>query len=173
MSCFSNQAPILKSSYLIRLLKSEMSLDCLLLIITHWKNEAHELFHQLEYMKKDYQEEYNRLQQRLNQSQYENNFMNGSIHRSSSIKNNDLLKQLLINVNQASVSDQLSVLCDFFVDSLKTLLLSKIIGPQERSNIKFSPIIETIQTNIRQIENLIKKMDEDCSNQLSKSSFEK
>ena len=135
-----------------------MSRDCLLLIITHWKNQAYELSRQLKYIKNDYQ-------LKLNQSQYENK----TFTHSSLIKNEDLLKQLLINVDQSSLSDKLSVVCDFFVDSLKSLLISKISEEKERKiNIKFPPIIENIETNIKQIGNLINKMNEDCSNELIK-----
>jgi hypothetical protein len=132
-----------------------MSRNSLLLIITHWKNETYELSRQLKSIKNAYQ------------PQYENkNFTHSSL-----IKTEDLLKQLLINVDQSSISDQISVLCDFFVNSLKTLLLSssKIIEKKERStSIRFPPIIESIETNIKQIGNLINKMNEDCSNEFSK-----
>jgi len=138
-----------------------MSRDHLLLIITRWKSEAYELSRQLEFIKNNYQ-------QKLMQLQYENNFIKTSTH-SPSIKNEDLLKHLLINVDQSSISDQLSVLCHFFVDSLKTLLLSKLIKEKERSTIKSPAIIENIETNIRQIGNLINKMNEDCSNELIKN----
>jgi hypothetical protein len=146
---------------LTELLKIQMSQDHLLLIINRWKNEAYDLSRQLEFIKNDYQ-------QKLTQIEYENNSRKTSIHYPL-IKNEDILKQLLINVDQSSISDQLSVLCHFFVDSLKTLLLSKIIEEKERSSIKYPPIIENIETNIKEIGNLINKMNEDCSNKLIKN----
>jgi translation initiation factor 6 (eIF-6) len=83
--------------------------------------------------------------------------------------NEYILKQLLINIDQSSISDQLSVLCHFFVNSLKTLLLSKLIKEKERSTIKSPASIDNIETNIKQIGNLINKMNEDCSNELIKN----
>src|SRR4051812_26704296 len=111
-----------------------MSEDHLLLIITQWKNEAYELSRQLEFVKNDYQEQ-------LNQIQNEKNFRKIFL-QTSLIKNEDILKQLLRNVNQSSISDQLSVLCDFFVDSLKTLLLSIIIDKKQQSTLEFPSILE-------------------------------
>jgi hypothetical protein len=150
---------------LIELLKIKMSRDCLLLILTRWKNQAYELSRQIQSMRSDYEQEYFRLQQKLNQFQNENTSLNSSMHLPS-IKNEDILKQLLINVNPSSISDQLTVLSDFFVHSLKTLLLSKMIEEKQRSTVKCPPIIENIEINIKQIGNLIKKMNEDCSNEL-------
>ena len=135
-----------------------MSEDRLLFIIARWKNEAHELSRQLEYMR-------NNHQQKLNQFQYESISLKNSIHPSS-IENEDILKQLLRNVDASSITDQLSVLCHFFVDSLKTLLLSNIVEEKHRSTMNCPSIVESIETNIKQIGNLIKKMNEDCSNQL-------
>jgi len=157
---FSNKAPNNNSEFDRIIAKIEMSRDHLLSIITRWKNEAYDLSRQLELIKNDYR-------QKLIQTQYENNSRKTLIH-SPLIKNEDILKQLLINVDQSSISDQLSALCQFFVDSLKTLLLSNIKKEKERSTTKYPSIIETIETNIKQIGNLINKMNEDCSNELIK-----
>jgi hypothetical protein len=75
-----------------------------------------------------------------------------------------MFEQVLINVNQSSISDQISLLCHYFIQSLKRLLSEKIIEEKERSTIiKCPPIIQTIETNILEIRNLIKKMVEQCS----------
>lgn len=133
-----------------------MSEEHFLSIINHWKNQAYELSEQLKVLKNDYQH-------KLIQFDNENNSIKPSID-SSVIKNEDILKHLLINVDQSSISDQLTVLCHFFVDSLKILLLSKNIQKKETSTIYSYPIIQTIETNIKEIGNIINKITQNSSN---------
>ncbi|CAF3769813.1 unnamed protein product [Rotaria sp. Silwood1] len=142
-----------------------MNRESLLLIIDRWKTEAYELYNQLEKTKNDYYNDYNYLSQKLNQYQYEINSIKNKNY-SSIKKNENLLEQILINVDQSSISNKILVLSQFFVDSLKTLLLSTNIEEKQKSNIIYYTIIENIETNIKQIGNIIYKMNEDCSNQL-------
>ncbi|CAF0901141.1 unnamed protein product [Adineta steineri] len=132
-----------------------MSKDHLLLIINRWKNETYNLSHQLKSLKSDYEKEYFHLQQKLNQCQYENILLKNSI------------QSLPRNFNQSTISHQISILCQVFIHNLNTLLLSeKTIDEKQESIPNIPPIIENIETNIKQIGYLINNINENCSNHL-------
>ncbi|CAF1053990.1 unnamed protein product [Adineta steineri] len=132
-----------------------MSKDHLLLIINRWKNETYNLSHQLKSLKTDYEKEYIDLQQKLNQCQYENILLKNSI------------QSLPKNLNQSTISHQISILCQVFIDNLNTLLLSeKTIEEKQELIPNIPPIIENIETNIKQIGYLINNINENCSNHL-------
>ncbi|CAF1046355.1 unnamed protein product [Adineta steineri] len=132
-----------------------MSKDHLLLIINRWKNETYSLSHQLKSLKSDYEKEYFHLQQKLNQYQYENILLKNSI------------QSLPKNLNQSTISHQISILCQVFIHNLNTLLLSeKTIEEKQELIPNIPPIIENIETNIKQIGYLINNINENCSNHL-------
>ena len=135
-------------------MKIEMTENRLLLLISRWKNEAYELSRQLESIKKDSQE-------RLMKLQCERN--------SLPMNNEDILRQLVGDIDPSSIPDQLAILCRFFLDSANKLLLSEVNKKKEHSTRKSPLILENIETNIKQIRNLINQINENCSKNLIKT----